>query len=166
MGYSTNVRMVVRGPRELILREFANLRLSGDKFMQEALDEWLVAEDDPIQYRPNPGDDTQLIPAAVAILGKGGTDWKWYEQYPDVQAHIRIYRHFEELYSSTDSGSDDDAAFLEGAYVRIGEEDNDTQSEDFGEDGCGLARPVRKVECPYDDLDKPDLRPRLAQTAA
>lgn len=166
MGYSTNVRMVVRGPRELILREFANLRLSGDKFMQEALDEWVVMEDDPIQYRPPryPNDDIQLIPAVAAILGKGGTNWEWYEQYPDVQAHIRIYQHFEELYEESATKNTDES-FLGGAYVRIGENDDDTKSEDFG-DGYDLAMPVRSIECPYDNLDKPDLRPRLAQTAA
>lgn len=165
MGYESNVRMVVRGPKEVILREFAALRLNGDDIKKEALDEWKVMDDDPITFMATPT-DTKLthMDAAVAILGAGGTHWKWHKAYPDVQAHTHIYQHFEELYSECEPDSPE--AFLCGAFVRIGENDDDIESEDFGEEGYELARPVRTIDCHYDKLNSPDLRPRLAPTGA
>lgn len=165
MGYSSNVRMVIRGPQEVLLREFATLRLNGNDIMKAALDEWVVMGSEPIAFMATPTDSKLThIDAAVAILGKGGVDWKWYDNYPDVQAHTRVYRHFEELYSECDAISPE--VFLCGAFVRIGENNDDVHSEDFGEEGCDLARPVRSIECFYDDIDKPDLRPRLTSSAA
>ena len=160
MGYRSDVRMVIRGPKDLILREFANLRLIGNKCTQEVLDEWHVMECDAIKYRSDPSNDTvQEIPAAVAILGQGGTEWKWYKGYEDVRAHNAVYNHFQWLHS--DSEDDSAESFLDGAFVRIGKENNDIEFDHFGEGGYELAGPARSIVCPYDDISKPDLRPRL-----
>ena len=165
MGYSSDVRMVIRGPQEVLLREFAILRLNGDDVMKESLDEWVVMESEPIAFMATPT-DTQLThtDAAVAVLGKGGVNWKWSNSYPEVQAHTKIYGRFEELY--IESGATSLESFLHGAFVRIGEDENDVESNDFGEGDHDLARPVRSIDCFYDDIYKPDLRPRLTPPAA
>ena len=80
MGYRSNVRMVIQGPKELILAGFAALALTGDSVMQEALKEWGLREDG-VQVTGGELD----IPLAVAILGRGGVDWKWYDSYSEIQ---------------------------------------------------------------------------------
>jgi hypothetical protein len=161
MGYSSDVRMVIRGPKEVILREFAGLRLQGDSAMQEALDEWWVMSTATLHLR-----DGNTADAAVAILGKGGTNWKWYESYSNVQAHSEVFRHFSELYDNNERDATALESYLEGAFVRIGENDDDIKTDYFGDSGYDLARPVRSIECFYDDLDSPELRPRLSTSEA
>lgn len=147
MGYRSEVRMVIHGPKEVILREFANLRLTGDKVMQEALDEWRVMETAPIVYRSGEGVPNQVFPAAAAILGKGGTSWKWYVSYPDVQAHEHVFRHFQDLYNEHDT-DEHPASFLNGAFVRIGEDDNDIETTYFGGDPNEADMELLKIDAP------------------
>lgn len=154
MGYRSDVRMVIHGPREVILREFANLRLTGDKGMQEVLDEWCVQPDWTVKD----------IEYAVAILGQGGVSWKWYDAYPDVQAHTEIFDHFRELSEGAESESLESK--VDGAFVRIGEDDDDAESEYFGEDPYDLANISRSIYSQYDERNLPDLRPRLTKSGA
>lgn len=147
MGYTSDVRVVITGPKEAILNEFATLRLTGDEHMHEALDEWRIME--------NGGDN------AVAILGQGGVNWKWYASYPVVQAHEKIWGHFCDVHDETDS--DAPTTQFSGAFVRIGEDDNDTETRYLG-DGYDLAYPRHLISCDYDDYDKPDIRPRLQKS--
>lgn len=148
MGYRSDVRMVIHGPVQKILDGFAHLRLTGDETMISALDEWevkAVAND-----------------CAVAILGRGGVDWKWYESYSDVIAHTMIFKYFEDL-----SDSIPDGAGIDGGFVRIGENDDDIETAYFGNNyPADFVRPVRSIDCQYDHLPGEDLRPRVAQTSA
>ena len=146
MGYHSDVRMVIRGPVQKILDGFAHLRLTGDDVMCSALDEWEVK--------------AVAHSSAVAILGRGGVDWKWYESYPDVVAHNTIFHYFQDVAESIDSD-------VIGAFVRIGENDDDIETAYFGgEFPADLARPVRSIDCEYDSLSGDDLHPRVAQTSA
>lgn len=155
MGYRSDVRMVIRGPEEVILREFANLRLLGDNVMQGALDEWHVVDING---------PAQASRYALAILGEGGTNWKWYSDYPDVQAHTRVFEHFRKLHEDAEPKSLEE--ILDGAFVRLGEDTCDIDEEYFGESPYDLARPVRSIECSYDITGRPDLRPRLQKVKA
>lgn len=169
MGYRSDVRIVIRGPKELMLREFASLRVTGDDTMRAALDEWVVMEDKPIVYRPIPTEEATIkIDAAVAVLGKGGVDWKWYPDYADVRAHESVWSHFQGLYDGDkgDNNLELDPGLLDGAFVRIGEDDNDIETRHFGDDGYDLAAAQRYIVCEYDDLDRADLRPRLVPSSA
>ena len=67
MDYRSDVRMVIQGPKELILTGFAALALTGDSVMQEALKEWDLREDG---VWVTAGEPEGLL--AVAILGRGG----------------------------------------------------------------------------------------------
>lgn len=158
MGYRSDVRMVVQGPKELILTGFGALVLTGNKAMHDAVGEWLIMDDGEQKTVGEPD-----VPLAVAILGKGGTDWKWYAGYEDVDAHEAIFRHFAELYD----GFPNERPYnlLAGAFVRIGEDEDeaDIKSRYWGDEGYELAGTSRRVECPYDDMNKPDLRESLSQ---
>lgn len=156
MGYRSNVRMVIHGPKETILAGFGALALTGDAVMHDALKEWSVTEDGVQKTVGEPD-----VPLAVAILGKGGTDWKWYESYGDVQAHTQIFRYFEELYGNFPN--ERPYNLLEGAFARIGEDDNDIVTEFWGYDPYDLLSVQRTIDCPYDSSEKPDLRESLSK---
>lgn len=155
MGYRSNVRMVIHGPKETILAGFGALALTGDAVMHDALKEWSVTEDGVQKTVDEPD-----MPLAVAILGKGGTDWKWYEDYEDVRAHTQIFRYFKELYDNFPN--ERPYNLLEGAFARIGEDENDIVTEFWGYDPYELLSVQRTIDCPYDSSEKPDLRESLS----
>lgn len=148
--------MVVQGPKELILTGFGALNLTGGTVMHEATKEWLIM-DDGVQKTIGEPD----IPLAVAILGQGGVDWKWYESYEDVAAHTKIFNHFEELHDSFPN--ERPYNLLAGAFARIGEDDDDIETRNWGDEGHELAGLNRQIVSPYDGMRKPDLRVSLAQ---
>ena len=149
MGYCSDVRMVIGGATDEILNGFAHLRLTADKNMIEALDEWEVK-----------ADNSNGTGRAVAILGRGGVSWKWHESYSDVIAHNTIFRYFQDM-------SDSDDSTVNGGFIRIGENDDDIETAYFGNDyPADFVRSVRSIQCDYDDLNGDDLRPRIAQTSA
>ena len=156
MGYRSDVRMVIQGPKELILAGFAALALTGDSVMQEALKDWGLREDG-VQVTGGELD----IPLAVAILGRGGTNWKWYDGYADVLAHTAIFNHFQQLYD--DFPNELPYLWLSGAFARIGEDDNDIETDYWGNDPHELLSIRRSIDCPYDGTVGADLRQSSAQ---
>lgn len=140
MGYRSDVYMCITGPKDTILAGIAALRIEGDQVMHAALDEWSCT-----QCREFPD-------RAVLVLGGQGTDWKWYDDYPDVRAHNTIFEYFAEL--------SEDNEQLHGIFLRIGEDDDDIESREFNE-GYELGRVVRGIDRSHFGHG-PDLRPRLA----
>ena len=151
MGYRSDVRMVIQGPKELILTGFAALALTGDSVMQEALKEWDLREGG-IQVTVGEPD----TPLAVAILGRGGTNWKWY-----VQAHTVIFNHFRQLYD--DFPNELPYLRLTGTFARIGEDTDDIETDYWGNDPYELLSIRRSIDCPYDSTVGADLRQSSAQ---
>ena len=155
MGYRSNVRMVIRGPKETVLAGFGALALTGDATMHDALKEWAITEDGVQKTAGEPD-----VPLAVAILGKGGTNWKWYDSYSDVIAHEKIFTYFEELYENY--ANEHPYNLLNGAFARIGEDEDDIVSQYWGFDPYDLLSVRRTIDCPYDSEEKPDLRASLS----
>lgn len=156
MGYRSDVRMVIQGPKELILAGFAALALTGDSVMQEALKEWDLREDG-VQVTAGEPD----TPLAVAILGRGGTNRKWYGDYGDVQAHAAIFDHFRQLHD--DFPNELPYLWLNGAFARIGEDVGDIETDYWGNDPYELLSIWRAIDCSYDSVEGLDLRQSLAQ---
>lgn len=148
--------MVIQGPKELILTGFGALNLTGNATMLEATEEWRIM-DDGVQKTVGGPD----IPLVVAILGQGGTEWKWYESFSDVVAHKAIYSHFEELYN--DFPNERPYNLLNGAFTRIGEDTDDIVTEFWGNDPYELLSVRRTIDCPYDDRHSTDLRESLSK---
>lgn len=148
--------MVIHGPKETILAGFGALALTGDAVMHDALKEWSVTEDGVQKTVGEPD-----VPLAVAILGQGGTDWKWYEGYEWVEAHKKIFAYFQELYENFP----DERSYnlLGGAFARIGEDVDDTVAEFWGYDSYELLSVQQTIDCPYDSSEKPDLRESLSK---
>ena len=53
-----------------------------------------------------------------------GADWKWYPDYPDVQA-------WEEMWNAMQ-----DIEGISGYFCRVGEERDDVVTDEFGDDPC------------------------------
>lgn len=135
MGYRSDVRILISGPKDELLAAFASFVLEG--VQKEWLDEFIIADDGPGQ--------------AVAILGHGGTNWKWYDDYEDVQAYERIWNYF--------SGRDD--VFF-GAFVRVGEDSEDVEQRYFGSYGGDLAWTSTRIVTEYDGTVLTDIRTAAA----
>lgn len=131
MSYRSDIRMLISGPKDELLAAFASFVLEG--VQKEWLDDFIIADDGPGQ--------------AVAILGHGGTNWKWYDAYEDVQAYERIWNYF--------SGRDD--VFL-GAFVRVGEDSEDVEQRYFGSYGGDLAWISTRIVTEYDNRSLIDIR--------
>jgi hypothetical protein len=53
-----------------------------------------------------------------------GDDWKWYPDYPDVQAWDELWKNMQEIEG------------ISGYFCRVGEENDDIEQEEFGDDPC------------------------------
>jgi len=126
--------MIISGPKDELLAAFASFALEG--VQKEWLDEFIIADDGP--------------GSAVAILGYGGTSWKWYDDYEDVQAYKRIWSYFE--------GRDD---VFSGAFIRVGEDFEDVERHYFNY-GSELAWTSSQIVSEYDDHKLIDIRSSAA----
>jgi hypothetical protein len=53
-----------------------------------------------------------------------GDDWKWYPDYPDVQAWEELWENMQDIEG------------ISGYFCRVGEELDDIETEEFGDDPC------------------------------
>ena len=53
-----------------------------------------------------------------------GNDWKWYPDYEDVKAFHEMFTQMQDIEG------------ISGYFLRVGEENDDVQEEDFGDDPC------------------------------
>jgi hypothetical protein len=74
------------------------------------------------------------------------SDWKWYDEYDDVQCHERLLELAEEYITAQQE--DDKLKHLSISYgfVRIGEETEDIDTKYGGDDGYSLLYPTRGIE--------------------
>lgn len=116
--------MVFAGEKEGVLAIVADLKLRGDKYMHEALEEMVLWESGAEAY---------------FALEFGG--WKWYESSPDIQAFEAIWSTFREMCESSEVDHK-----LNGAFVRVGEDDDDVERRYFGNDPYDLVRADVSIE--------------------
>lgn len=134
MGYRSTGAIRITGPKDTIWAELGKLNLTqgGNPHFQEALNEFVLNE----------------LPDGRLVLGLDYSDWKWYADYPVVQAFKHIWSHFE--------GVED----VNGSFVRIGEDTSDIEEHIYGEEPWDLASICRSVEAiPVDKAD--DLRSKI-----
>jgi hypothetical protein len=53
-----------------------------------------------------------------------GADWKWYSDYPDVQAWDEMWNAMQDIEG------------ISGYFCRVGEERDDVEQDEFGDDPC------------------------------
>ena len=136
MGYRSSGAIRIVGPKDRMLAELGALALLGDEYIRDALKEFIVEAD---------GENE-------AILGLDFAGWKWYESYSDIQAFEKIWHLFESI------EDDGQIQVFSGAFLRFGENDDDTEQRVFGDEGWGLIEYQRSYECAHVLHSKNDLR--------
>lgn len=71
----------------------------------------------------------------IRFLAEG---WKWYDEYPEVQAH-------EALWDKAKERCNEEQVEVDGAWCRIGEESDDNEEKYFGDDPWDMVRISRQV---------------------
>lgn len=122
MGYYSQVAFAIRGKKEDVIPVLMTLRLEGSAATKAALDELSASEHE-----------------GWLTLSFYEESVKWYDGYDDVDALKAIYEKFK------DEENADERRLFDGAFVRIGEDDNDIESDYWGDEPYGLISLSRTV---------------------
>jgi hypothetical protein len=99
-------------------------------------------------------DDTKLcfehdeleVQESSLLLKFYASDWKWYDDYDDVQCHEKLLELAEEYINSQQEDSKLKHLSISYGFVRIGEETEDIDTRYGGDDGYSLLYPTRGIE--------------------
>ena len=127
MGYRSNVTICIRGHKDEILAGLAALRLKGAKPEHLAEFQQITVGDNGL------------------VLKYEDSDVKWYAGYSDVDGLEAVYAYFAKL-ANTDSPAGHE---LDGAFARIGEDNDDIETRNFGGEGYDLVQVERSIACRY-----------------
>ena len=136
MGYRSDGAIRIAGPKDRMLAELGALALLGDEHIRDALKELIVEAD---------GEDE-------AVLGLDYSGWKWYDSYSSIQAFEKIWDLFENV------EDDEQTPVFSGAFIRFGENDDDTEYRTFGDEGWELLECRRSYTCRHNLDSANDLR--------
>lgn len=136
--------MVIVGPKDRIRTELVSLKMSDAGIAEHVFDDKglhiFEDKDDLVFY----------------LSG----DFRWYPEYKDVQAYERVFEHFRTLY---DYSIAEVPSNYKGAFVRIGEDDDDIETRYFGDNPYELASAQRTISSLYDGSSAPDIRANFSQ---
>ena len=110
MGYRSEVAYRIVFTNKQVLNEFIALVMMKGNEERKALSECEI--------------EVQDNGRAECFVNFYAQDVKWYESYPDVQAHTWLYKYAVERF-------EDDCAYQ---YLRIGEDRDDIEEEEGGSD--------------------------------
>jgi hypothetical protein len=128
MGYRSQVAYAVRGKKEDVIPVLMTLRLEGSTAIKEALNELSASECD-----------------GVLTLAGQWSNVKWYPDYKNVTTLTAIFEKFKYEKNANER------SLFDGAFVRIGEDDSDVETDYWGDDPYDLVSLNRTVhlEVPY-----------------
>lgn len=145
MGYRSQVRCLVYGDTDKLQALITKHELMGSGVMDQFNDSLKrytcrrrSYDHEATLMQPqdeNGGRQPVICERIVEVLDLTGDDWKWYSDYPDVAAWTAMML---------------DAAMFDCSYefMRIGEEDNDIETErNVLDDGDQWLVVSRKIEC-------------------
>lgn len=141
MDYRSDGIIAIEGTHEEITVGMAALMLTGG----EAVRKTLTEEFKLVDHGKN------------VVLGVQYEGWKMYPTYTDVAAMHQIYEFFRRKYGD----SEGPAKTLRGAWIRIGEEEDDIKSKGFGKHPSDIARVVSRIDSDV-DFDAKDVRKPLS----
>jgi hypothetical protein len=143
MGYRSDIQMVIIGPEPIIVGKWAEFILTNP---------WTGEGKDPLSNTDDLTITRDDVCATICLYGSG---WKWYDSYPDVQRFEAIWELYKELYDETEGV---EPGRLCGAFVRIGENDDDTETRYFGDEGYELIQVSRAIHSEYSLQPQHDIR--------
>lgn len=121
MGYRSDVTYIIECASTEEKEKFVALAMLNDTYKQ-ALDECKHVKDN-----------------TPYLIGEF-SDVKWYEDFEDVQCHMKLLQHIDEL----------DDKNVNARFVRIGEETDDIEDNAYGPNGWDVELYVsRVIDHPY-----------------
>lgn len=126
MGYRSQVAFVICGPKDIMVAQLTTYRLTYEhpEHTKEALD--------ACTYKIDTSNDELTIRFHAE-------DTKWYEPYEDVAALTALFDEFREA-------AEEDNSKINGAFLRIGEDDNDIVCDRYGGEPYDLLHLNRAIE--------------------
>lgn len=110
MGYHSDVAIVIKGRKNLVVKELTKLKLLGKaESIIEAIDGGVL---EPVNYPTG----KKFVRFAMHFVGI-----KWYRGDPFVEAVMAVYANFEK-----------DTSNFSGEFIRVGEESDDIERMQFG----------------------------------
>lgn len=122
MGYMSSGACRIKGPKDVMLDEYAKFLFSLTPEQRKHIDENVVV---------NVLDSDS--PYAAVLIGFE-VSGKWYKQYRDVEVLEALHNHF------------DGVPGVDGAFVRYGENNDDVETSYYGDDPYELVEFVRTHE--------------------
>lgn len=125
MGYRSEVGYAIQGKKEQMVPVIMTLRLT-DPLAKKALDECTFS---------TKGEQFTIKFYADSV--------KWYASYEEVDMHTRLFDAFREAFTESENNVDNS---INGMFMRIGEEDQDIECDNFGHDPYDLMSLQRTFE--------------------
>lgn len=129
MGYRSEIGYVIQGPKEKLLPVLMTYRMT---------------HSDPAEAKKALNDCTFAVEDETLTIRFFGDGWKWYDSYPEVIAHVALFDAFTPL-------TDLDDCDVSSAFIRIGEDDSDVESEYHGNDPYELIGLNRSIYFDVED---------------
>ena len=110
MGYRSQVRCIIYGTKDNLDAYITEASLITGSPVFREFKESLTRYTTTVYYSRLNGPEKEII----HVLDLYGDDWKWYEDYPNVQAWIKFMEESEE-------------ADLQYEFIRVGENNDDIE---------------------------------------
>jgi hypothetical protein len=123
MGYRSEVSYIIAFEKMEDRDAYVDMiRVKKEKYLTEALNECLIPKKDPTIFFHD-------------------IDYKWYDVYPSVQAHTRLYQDARDMFGGA----------VDYKFVRVGEEEGDIESDSTHGDLLEYVEiyPRTTIETPY-----------------
>ena len=90
--------------------------------------------------------DTYEVNVEKMFIKGHWLDVKWYDDYDDVKCHHKLMEMASEYINSQRDNDKIKFTTISYGFVRIGEENDDIETEYDGDEGWDLIYPVRKID--------------------
>ena len=90
--------------------------------------------------------DTYIVNETEMYIKGHWSDVKWYDDYDDVKCHHKLMEMASEYINSQRDNTNIKFTTISYGFVRIGEENDDIETEYDGDEGWDLVYPVRKID--------------------
>ena len=147
MGYRSEVGYAIQFNKEIVWTALAtdeDKKLKGEDIFNTFLTEAKSNDDTKLCFDEN---ESPLEIDKERLLFKFYVDdWKWYDDYEEVQCHERLLELAEEYIDAQNNNQAMRNLTISWGFIRIGEETEDIDTKYGGDDGYSLLYPLRSIQ--------------------
>ena len=147
MGYRSEVGYAIRFNKDIEWTDHAtdeDKKLTGADIFNTFLTEAKSNDDTKLCFDEN---ESPLEIDKERLLFKFYVDdWKWYDDYEEVQCHERLLELAEEYIDAQNNNQAMRNLTISWGFIRIGEETEDIDTKYGGDDGYSLLYPLRSIQ--------------------